>query len=68
MAGVAEKGNTMEKQITGSTTLAVLVILSMDFLKTALLVWSSEERPRHRREGGTSNEVIHYGMRAAGKE
>ena len=40
----------------------------MDFLKTATLVWSSEERPRHPRDGGTRNEVIHYSMRAAGKE
>lgn len=27
------------------------------------LVWSSEERPRHSKEGGTRKEVIHRGMR-----
>lgn len=66
MTEVTDKGNTAEKYIRGSTTISVLVILSTDFLKTAMLVRSSEGRPRHPREGGPSNGVIHYGVRAAG--
>lgn len=62
MTGVNDKGRSR----LGAVQLSALVILSTDFLKTAMLVWSSEERPRHPREGGPSNEVIHYGVRAAG--